>query len=169
MRETSWGVLRDLLVTRYDELKNRLTRRLGSSDLAGETLQETWLHLAQAGEAGHLRNPEAYLYRVAVNVAGGQDRAERRRLAYSEVELLLQSEEDELDPERIAASRAEHAALLDVLDELPSRRRDIFLLARVERLPRRRIAELVGVSVRTVDVELSRALTYCLDRLKNAE
>jgi hypothetical protein len=43
MTEATWATLRALFVDRYSEFKHRLARRLGSTDLAAETLQETWL------------------------------------------------------------------------------------------------------------------------------
>ena len=45
MAETTWALLRDLLTDRYTEFKVRLTRRLGSEELASESLHETWLRL----------------------------------------------------------------------------------------------------------------------------
>ena len=38
MAETSRATLRDVLLSGYEDLKKRLTRRLGSSELAGEAL-----------------------------------------------------------------------------------------------------------------------------------
>ena len=42
---TSLSVLRDFMLQRYDDLKARLTRRLGCPDLASDALQDTWLRL----------------------------------------------------------------------------------------------------------------------------
>lgn len=165
MSETSWAALRNLLVDRYDELRNRLAHRLGSADLASETLQETWLRLKRTGNAGALRSPEAYLYRVALNVAANRRDEEKRRLTYSEVESLMRLEDDELDPERFTEARSEIAALAQVLNEMSSRRRSIFIMARVEELPHRLIAQRVGISVRMVDRELRSALEYCSEKL----
>ena len=165
MTDTSWAALRDLLAQHYEGLKNRLARRLGSAELANETLQETWLHLNRTGTVGSLRNPEAYVFRVALNVAADRRDIEKRRLTFSEVEALLQLKEDELDPERITAAESEVAALARVLNELPARRRTIFIMARIEELPHRFIAERIGTSVRLVERELRAALEHCGKRL----
>lgn len=165
MTETSWAALRDLLVDRYDELKTRLAKRLRSTDLASETLQETWVRLARTGDVGAVRSPEAYLFRVALNVAADARNSQQRRLSYSEVEPLLALDEDGLDPERFAEGRSEVGALADALDELPSRRRAIFIMARLDELPHRIIAERTGLSVRMVDRELRKALDHCSERL----
>ncbi|MCK9917125.1 hypothetical protein MXD81_49095 [Microbacteriaceae bacterium K1510] len=88
MSETTWTMLRDLLVDRYNDFKHRLARRLGSSELAAEALQETWLRLDRPGRPGALQRPDAYLFRIALNIAADRRDADRRRLALSEVEAL---------------------------------------------------------------------------------
>jgi RNA polymerase sigma factor (sigma-70 family) len=163
--ETSWAALRDLLIERYDRLRSRLARRLGSADLASETLQETWLRLNRDGTVGSLHNPEAYVLRVALNIAADRRGIEQRRLTLSEVEMLLQLNEDELDAERIVAADSEIAALARALNELSGRRRTIFILARIEELPHRLIAERLGISPRMVERELRVALEHCGQRL----
>jgi hypothetical protein len=54
MAETTWALLRDLLTDRYTEFKVRLTRRLGSEELASESLHETWLRLNRSGHVGSI-------------------------------------------------------------------------------------------------------------------
>ena len=81
--------LRDLFLAGYHDLRRRLTRRLGSADLANDALQETWLRLdARPGDAAAISRPQDYILRVALNIASDQKRSERRRLSYSEVEAL---------------------------------------------------------------------------------
>jgi len=78
MTGTTWALLRDLLVERYADFKARLTRQFGSEEPANATLQQTWLHLQRqsetgsvprSGESGPVRNPPAFLVRVAANIA----------------------------------------------------------------------------------------------------
>ena len=83
---SSLAVLRDFMLQRYDDLKARLTRRLGCADMASDALQDTWLRLEGQDELGPVDSPGAYLLRMAVNVAVDQQRAENRRLTSSEAE-----------------------------------------------------------------------------------
>jgi RNA polymerase sigma factor (sigma-70 family) len=167
--EATWTMLRLLLVDRYGEFKARLARRLGSTELAVEALQETWLRLERPGRPIALQRPDAYLFRIALNVAANRRDADRRRLALSEVEALRHIDDEEIDPERIAASRSEIAALIRALDELPPRCRAIFLAARSEGLPHKVIAARHGISTRMVERELKRALEHCSARLGRNE
>ncbi len=88
MIDTPWKALRDLLVEKYDELRVRLASRLGSTDLASESLNETYLRLNRSDNAEPVLNPYAYLFRMALNVATDRERANMRRLALSQVESL---------------------------------------------------------------------------------
>jgi RNA polymerase sigma factor (sigma-70 family) len=165
MTDTTWAALRALLVDRYGEFKTRLARRLGSTELAAETLQETWLRLQRPGKPGILERPDAYLFRIALNIAADHHKADRRRLALSEVEMLRHLDDDELDPERIAESRSEVTALARALDELPPRCRAIFIASRLDGIPHKDIAARHGISIRMVERDLKRALEHCAEKI----
>lgn len=163
MSESFVAKLRRLLVADYGALKGRLARRFGSADFAGEVLHEAWLHLDRI-EGGvvesSVRNPSAYLYRLAVNIAVDQKRADGRWLAKAEVDSLCRQAVNELDPGRVAEARSELATLARALEEIPPRRRAIFLASRLHNLSHKEIAERYGVTVRIVDRELESALGY---------
>jgi RNA polymerase sigma factor (sigma-70 family) len=160
--ESTLALLRRLLIEDYGRLRQRLARRLGSADFAGEALHEAWLRLDRMEEAvpGLLvKNPSAYLYRMALNVATDQRRSERW-LAPTEIEHLIRSAAEELDPSRILEARQDLALLASALRELPPRRRAVFVASRLEGLPHKAIASRLGITVRVVDRELKAALDY---------
>jgi RNA polymerase sigma factor (sigma-70 family) len=157
--------LRALLEAGYAAFRDRLTRRLGSQDLADEALQDAWLRLARDGDVGVVQRPETYLFRIALNVAADRREAEARRLSQVEINAILHMADDVLDPEQIHKARAEVAALERALAELPPRRRAIFILARVEEVAHEEIAQRFGISPRMVEKELRRALDHCSERL----
>jgi RNA polymerase sigma factor (sigma-70 family) len=161
-------MLRSLLAARYDDLKARLSRRLGSSDLASDALQDTYVRLGGAEVSGPVRSPAAYLFRMAFNVAMDQKRVEKRRLARNEVYDLLNIADEAPGPARIAEARFEVEALERVIAELPPRRRVILLAARLQGMPQREIAKRLGVSLRLVEKELRRAQEYCAERLERS-
>jgi RNA polymerase sigma factor (sigma-70 family) len=165
MTETTRGMLRGLLEASYHALRQRLTRRLGSEDLAQEALQETWLRLGRFSDAVVIQRPDAYLFRIALNVAADRREAKHRHLNQAEVNALIHMADDMLDPARIMEAREEFAALERALEELPSRQRAIFILARVEEVAHDDIARRFGISSRMVEKELRRALDHCSERL----
>lgn len=162
---TSRDRLRRFLVDSYDDLKLRLTRRLGSSDLAGEALHEAWMRLDRACVSGDVRSPRLYILRVALNVAWKRLKAEPRTLTLSDAKTALGIADDAPDAARATQARQELEALGQALAELTPRRRRILLASRLEGRPLRDIAALLGVSQRLVEIELKHALAHCALRL----
>ncbi len=166
MTEAGWAALQHRLLMRYTFLKKRLTYYFGSADLASDALQDTWLRLERGGELTTVRNPDTYLYSMAVNIAREIRRTENRRLTTSEIETLLEIEDEAPDAARTVEARAELEILATIIEELPIRQQAILLAARLDGMPRHDIAERFGVSVRFVQRELQQAHDYCAARLK---
>ncbi|RTL72987.1 MAG: RNA polymerase sigma factor [Hyphomicrobiales bacterium] len=172
MTETGWALLQRHLLVRYGHFKKRLTRYLGSSDLASEALHETWLRLARGGELATVRNPDTYLYSMAINIASNHRRAANRRLTSAEVDALLEVADDAPDAAHSLGTREELEAVVAIIKELPMRQQAILLAARLEGVPRREIAARFGISERLVQRELQKAHEACalrLEELKNGQ
>jgi RNA polymerase sigma-70 factor (ECF subfamily) len=163
--DSNQTTLRAALAQDYDGLYRKLRRRLGSAELASEALHETFLRVDQVSNAVPVQRPRDFLFRIAVNIAIDRRRAERRLLTSGEVDALVQVADDAPDPARIVEAREELRRLEAALAELPSRRRAIFHAALVKKIPDREIARQLGVNVRTVEMDLKRALQHCAARL----
>lgn len=168
MTEANINALRALLLQSYGELKIRLTQRLGSPDLAGDALQDTWVRLQRAKSANEVRSPANYLFRIALNAARDRLKAERRLLTGAEVEQLLDLADKTPDPARIAEARSDLRAVERFIMELPPRQRDILVAARLDGLPRQEIAMRLGISLSLVEKELRQAHEYCLARYRKS-
>jgi RNA polymerase sigma factor (sigma-70 family) len=166
MNDSNITALRDLLLADYVDLDRRLTRRLGSADLASDVLQETYLRLEGARKIGPVRSPKAYLFNIALNIAHDRRRAEKRRLTVDEIDCLLDIPDDRPDAARQIEDRSEVDQLRRAIAELPERRRQVLILSRIEGLPNREIAERLDVTVRTVETDLKQAIEHCAERLR---
>jgi RNA polymerase sigma factor (sigma-70 family) len=164
MTETTWATLRQLLVERYDELRSRLVNRLGSEEVAQETLHEMWLHLRDKNDLGVVHRPIGYLLQTALNLAISRDRTELRRSKRFEVMEMLEIADPAPGPEREVEARQQIELLEQVLEELTPRRRMVLLASRLEGIPLKRIAEHLGLSQRFVELELKAALEHCAKR-----
>ncbi|MDF3833300.1 RNA polymerase sigma factor [Cupriavidus basilensis] len=155
-------VLREVLVENYDRLRRRLIRHLGCPDLAGECLHDAWLRLGDMRAVATLLSPEAYVYRVACNLA--TDRFRQRR-PWSFVSDAATELEQLTDPspglDVMIELRANLEALDGVLESLPHRHRGVLMNLRVEGLSRQEVAERHRISLRSVDTVLRQALDYC--------
>jgi|AGTN01.1.fsa_nt_gi RNA polymerase sigma factor, sigma-70 family len=167
MTESVWALLQHRLLLRYEDLKRRLAHQLGSSELAGDALQETWLRLERGGPEAAVRSLDTYLYRIALNIARDHRRAEGRRQASAEIGDVLNVADDRPDAAQTAEARSDLDALKMILAELPARRRAILIAARLDGLPRRDIAAHFGISERFVQRELRDGQDYCVARLRS--
>lgn len=165
MTETTWETLRERFVAKYDGLRARLRRRLGSDDLARESLQETWLQLAGSGATQRILRPDSYLYGIALNMAAGLKRKELRHASRLEIEAALDFADEAAGPGEIVEARLDLKALQHAIADLPPRRRAILLAARLQDIPIQVIADSLGVTRRTIEMELKRAIEHCADRL----
>jgi RNA polymerase sigma-70 factor (ECF subfamily) len=162
----TWAALRDLLVVRYDDLDLRLRRRLGSSDLARETLHETYVRLNRTGDIIGVQRPDAYLYRIALNIAVVLRRSEDRQASPVEIEAAINLADEMAQTDRMAEGRFEIAALERAIEALPPRQRAVFLAARLDETPILDIAASLGISSRLVESELRKALDHCAAQLQ---
>jgi RNA polymerase sigma-70 factor (ECF subfamily) len=166
MSDPAWLGLRQLLVERYDEFRKRLTLRLGSAELARETLHETWLHLHRSAPVGTIVSPPGYLLRIAYNIATDRGRKQSRLARRTEVMAVLEMADDAPSAEREVSARQEITELEAALEELTPRRRMVLLASRVEEVTLQEIAQRLGVSQRLVELELKHALDHCAERLQ---
>jgi RNA polymerase sigma-70 factor (ECF subfamily) len=168
MPETNWAALRRRLLERYDEFVRRLTRRLGSPDLAREVIHEAYLRFERVGEMEPVRNLDGYIITTAVNIAKNRSTVDRRYLSASETEALIGIPDEAPDSERTVEARSDMALLQRILAELPARRRQIFEASWVDGVPYAELAARHGVHLRTIQREIAEATAYVRGRWKES-
>ena len=149
----------------YPSLCSVVARRVGSRAIAEELVQDVFLRVWERREA---LDPEqsitGYLYRAARNQASNHLKhrgiADRSRHA---IVLSLRPPETATDEQTRFNEIASVAQ--EAIDELPTRCREIFLLSRHGDLSYAEIARLLGLSVKTVEIQMGRALKTLRARL----
>jgi len=142
--------------SRYQALVGFGARYTGSVATAEEVVQEVFLSLwRQRAGMPPADKLGAYLYRAVHNRALNLVRHERvirtRNAEFVEPPLSAAADETLLREE------AEHVVQTAV-DRLPERCRLIFILSREQKLTYAQIAEVAGVSIKTVETQMGRAL-----------
>jgi RNA polymerase sigma-70 factor (ECF subfamily) len=139
-------------------------RRVGSRSEAEDLTQEVFLRMVRSLEPGAVDNVEAFVFRTAVNLLRDRSRRDKSR-GVRQVEFAnRQSDIDNLSPERVFDSRQALDQVIEVLSELDARTRDAFILHRLEGMKHAQIAELLGVSVSSVEKYIVKALTLLAKR-----
>ena len=144
-------------------LEGALRRRFGRavSEIAEDLVQETYLRLAPRALATVIERPRALLMRIASNLA--LDHLRRRNLGERALARFA-----DVRPPAPHQSAEPHAAmeLQEVILGLPEPLRDVFVLSRFGGLTYEEIADHVGLSVKTVEWRMSRALALCAEHLR---
>lgn len=166
MSRSARASLAKRLVERYGWLRESLTRRLGSPDLATEALHDAWIRIeGGSSELEPVAHPDSYLFRAALNSAAKLSAAERRVLGAVEISHILDLADDAPDAERTAIARSEVTALKRALASLTRRQRDIFQDSYMSDATHAELAERFGVSIRTIQAELRVALLHLASRV----
>lgn len=155
----------------YRDLLRFLTRRTGDAERAADLAQDTYLKLAALTPAsGEIRNPRAYVYRVAGNLAIDTLRRDRRIAGDF---TFLEASDVVADPTPSPETRVigqQRLRLLEAaLDELPTKPRLALLLNRLEGRTFAEIASRLAVSESMVAKYIAQALRHCRDRLARGD
>jgi len=156
--------LRRLSERYHQPLTAYFHRRVRSRNEAEDLTQEVFLRLVRRLDVETIDNPEAFVFRTAVNLL--RDWSRRGKTHQSHLVELTHSRAhvEELSPERVFDSRQSLTRVLGVLEELDERSRDAFILHRLEGMKHAEIADLMGVSVSSVEKYIIKALSLLAKR-----
>lgn len=130
---------------------------LSTSDL-DDVIQESYARLLDIG-ASRIAEPRAYFFVTARRLA--YDILRRGPVVPIETGVdfeALKAGDDLPGPERHATARGEVERFCRLLEDLPARCRQAFLLRKVDDLSQREIARRMGIAESTVEKHLSKAL-----------
>lgn len=138
------------------------TLRLQPSD-ADDIVQDTWLRVIRTSLA-EVEHPRAFLSRVAVNLF--RDRHRRDAVRKAHLRLVATAEETRVDMTTLAEQECTLELERTILD-LPINIRDVFVLSRFRRMTNKDIAAHLGISVKTVEWRIGKAIELCASRLRD--
>lgn len=143
-------------------LRNWLCRRLGCPDTAADLAQDTFVCvLLRNAEGISIREPRAYLTRIARGLVVNLWRRKDIERAY--LEALAQLPEAETpSPEQNEIILETLYSIDAALDRLPCPVKQAFLLAQLEGVKYRDIAQRLALSEITIKRYVKQALVQCL-------
>lgn len=143
-----------------------LSSLLAGREDAEDVLQETYVRVlgAEHLERSHGR-ARAYLFRVATNIAYDRFRHDKVRGRRDDAELDRLVSGEPL-PEQVVAFDQGLEQVKRAILEMPPRCRRVFLMRATRHMEYAAIAAKLGVSKRTVEREMKRALEMCQQRLQ---
>lgn len=141
-----------------------LRRRLHCPHNAADVAQDTFIRVLCAGPYVAPSQPRAFLATVARRLLIDNGRRKRLEQAYrDELELWACSLDQAPSPEQILLAVQVLESIDRALSRLAPRVREAFMLRHLEGLSQNDIAVRLGISLRTVQMDLVSALEACDD------
>jgi RNA polymerase sigma factor (sigma-70 family) len=162
--------IQEIIRRHHESLIKFLRRRLSIADDADDVAQETYIRMMKYEGSREIKSPSAMLFRIAVNVANDHGRAAQSRCSTDHCDI----EDVPLVSEHPSAERAILAGqnldlLLEVIEALPAKCKQVFLLSRAHGMTYSEIARHCGISVKMVEKQISRAIAACLKKVGGDE
>ncbi len=145
------------------EVFNFLVFNYGDKQLAEDIIQEAFLTLWKNCKNVPLKNVRAYLYTISKNKIIDTFRNANRALKYKKSTSNMTEKQT---PEYIFEEKEFHQELNRVLDRMPENYRVPFLLNRVDKKKYKEIAEIMGVTVKSVEKRIFNALEFLQKELQ---
>lgn len=139
-------------------------RRAGSAADIDDIAQEVFLRVLRYDRADLVDHPQAYLFKVAANVAAEWALRSSRRLPHDAA--WLDELVDELSPEFQLEHEGVERQLREAIEALPARAREILRLHFGEGMTHPQVAVALGVTRKIVKRDMERAyatLRFTLD------
>ena len=141
------------------ELHRLLVRKLGSAEEARDVAQDTFERLLRQAERGDIRDVRRLAFTVANRLALDVLRRRRTRERPPLQTVPPDEQADPNGPERKLMDDEQLLAVQRTLTALPAKTRHVFLLHRFEAYTYHDIAKELGLSRKSVEYHMNRALT----------
>ncbi|WP_306393995.1 RNA polymerase sigma factor [Telluria beijingensis] len=162
------------VIALYKDRQRRLIRYvqrfLRSHAEAEDVSQEAFLRAYAAEVGGATEFSEALLYTVARNLALSELRKRTtREHLHAEEAIRLDDGDFRNDPERQAIDRNMIACVERAMSSMPPKCLEVFQLRKIDGLSHAEISERLGISVKTIERHLTKALRICRETMRLEE
>jgi len=149
-----------------NDLVRFIARRLRSVADARDLAHEAYVRLLRVKRRDLIRDPQAYLYRIAANVLYEFElKRKADAIGLTRCAQYQAAEADFGHPERDVEALLARQRIEAVLDQLSPRCRAVLILYRRDGLTYKEIATRIGISTSMVKKYLARGLRHCREQL----
>lgn len=156
----------------YSSLLFYATRLVGSEEEAEDVVQDVFVELWKRKESIEIGDQiQAFLYRVvytrALNVLKHRNIEEGYCAAMEEINQKRAEyyQPDNNEVIRRIEDRELRKEIFDAINELPDKCKEVFKLSYLHNMKNKDIAEVLGISLRTVEAHMYKALKHLRGRL----
>jgi len=142
-------------------LLNFAKQMLMDADTAEEMVSDLFVQIwTKRAIIGEIQKPQLYLYKSLKNACLNEIRKNVYASQTIDNELEECTAAQTPDPLDILIDKELHIILTEAVNSLPMQRKVIFTLIREDGLKQKEVAELLDISLRTVENQLYRAVKY---------
>lgn len=150
---------KELFLVYYKPLQQFAFSFIKSQELAEEIVSDVFLKIwEKRAELESIGNLKVYLYVSIKNTALKYLLKQKRQVAISLDELDIELESFHWTPEELVLTAEMMKKIEDAINDLPPRCKIIFKLIKEDQLRYKEVAEILNVSVKTIDSQLAIAL-----------
>jgi len=168
LKEGDEAALKKIFDAYYPDLVARIFRIIPDPDACQDIAQDVIVELWNRRDSLEIHSSlGGYLNKAAVNRALNYIKSRNRNVIDASAELP-----DSADVSDINMVSAEHneeleSRLHDAIGKLPERCRAVFALSRFEGLSHKEIAERLGISVKTIENQITKAMKLLRESLRD--
>lgn len=149
----------------YSPLCNFAIKIVGKPEVAEELVADAFFKIWKNRQNIHLTHTfSSYLYTSVKNHC--LDYLKKQNLIFKEISTVPSFSQEE-NPEKLLIQQELIEKIEKAIETLPDQCKTIFRLSRDRELKYQEIADLLHVSVKTVETQMGRALKYLRSALKN--
>lgn len=154
---------RSIFMQYYPKVKYFIAHIIKSEETAEDLSQDIFFRIWQSKEhLPNLRSFNAYIYRIAKNSA--LNHLEHKYIEDAYV-TNYRHQSKSLTPEEELDAKELEFLIQIAIDQMPEQRRNIYIMSRIENIKNGKIAEILGLSEKTINNQLSLALKEIRDIL----
>lgn len=152
------------------ELRGWLRRTSGGRDNEDDIIQEAYCRIGSVADLSQIKNGRAYFYTTVRRILIERFRKDRivKLEPSAEIDSLNVIDESP-SAERVLDGRQRYELVCRLIDGLPERCRDVFVMRKVHQLTQRQTAERLGLTENVVEKEVARGLKLLLRALNEME
>lgn len=150
---------KELFILLHNRLKQFSYSILKSGEEAEELVSDLFIRIWQKREQlTTIESPLLYFYTTAKNLAFTRLNKQKRQVSISAEDWLVQMNSVYFDPEQLMMTEEMMRQIKKAINDLPPRCRLIFKLIKEDGLKYKEVAELLHLSIKTVEAQMAIAL-----------
>ncbi|WP_299460421.1 RNA polymerase sigma factor [uncultured Microscilla sp.] len=160
-------VIQILFDTFYVSLCKTVNRIVHNTTITEDIVQDVFLKIWQKrGDLNIQISLKAYLHKMAINAALSHLRKKYNTSSIDDAspQQISKHAFKEVATEKMEFKELEHQ-VNEAINELPPKCREVFILSRYEELSYKEIAQQMGISPKTVENQMSKALKHLRKKL----